>query len=262
MIELLDKQLYIFDLDGTLYVGDRNLPGATQTIERLRDLGKKVLFLTNNSSRSRKTYVTRLRDMGFGAKENEVLTSGTVTVQYLLAHRPKANIFLLGTPDLAEEFTEAGLTLTDEGADTVVVGCDTTLDYERLMRAGILLQQGAEFFATHPDLRCPGPEGFIPDCGAIAGALTAGRGREAIILGKPSAHTGEIVRRMTGIATEDMLFVGDRLSTDIACGKRNGAHSLLVLTGEATEQDTVLCPPDQRPDAILPSVAELFAGAY
>lgn len=252
---LKDKKLFVLDMDGTFYLGDRLIDGSLDFIRKLSDRGVGFLFFTNNSSRTPDFYCRKLAGMGCTVRESSVVTSGDVTIKYLKENHPDAPVYLVGSPLLEESFRREGVRLDDAGADIVVLAFDTTLTYEKMTRACTCIRNGALFLATHPDLNCPTEDGFIPDCGAMCAMVTASTGVKPKYLGKPYAETVEMIKRITGVRGEDMAFVGDRLYTDIAIGVNNGITSILVLTGETTPAD--LESSDIRPDYVFGSLGEL-----
>ncbi len=253
---LLQKiRLFVLDLDGTVSLGDRLLPGAAEMIARARALGRRILFFTNNTSRSPLEYVERLNRMGLAVTRADILTAGDVTVHYLRQRHPDARVFLLGVPALRESFAAGGIRLVEEDPDLVVAGFDKTLTYERLEKACVFLRRGAGFLATHPDINCPTEAEPIPDCGAICAAITASTGRAPRCLGKPAAETVELVEAVSGLRRKSIAFVGDRLYTDVACGTRNGALGILVMTGETTPD--MLAESRFSPDAVFPSLGAM-----
>ncbi len=254
---LKDKKLFIFDMDGTIYLGNRVFPFAVEFIKKLRADGKKVLFFTNNASKNPEVYLDRLTKMGFEPSREEIMTAGDVTVRFLLTERPGKRVFLLGTPMLAESFEKAGITLSDE-ADIVVTSFDTTLTYEKLEKACTLIRNGAEYLCTHPDFNCPTETGFIPDSGAIAAAVTASTGVRPRFFGKPYKDTAEMILSYTGCKAKEACIFGDRLYTDIALGKNSGIYAVLVLTGETVLSDLQNCPDEQKPDLVIESIKNLL----
>ena len=254
---LKDKKLFIFDMDGTIYLGNRVFPFAVEFIKKLRADGKKVLFFTNNASKNPEVYLDRLTKMGFEPSREEIMTAGDVTVRFLLTERPGKRVFLLGTPMLAESFEKAGITLSDE-ADIVVTSFDTTLTYEKLEKACTLIRNGAEYLCTHPDFNCPTETGFIPDSGAIAAAVTASTGVRPRFFGKPYKDTAEMILSYTGCTAKEACIFGDRLYTDIALGKNSGIYAVLVLTGETVLSDLRNCPDEQKPDLVIESIKNLL----
>ena len=187
--ETLDsKKLYIFDMDGTIYLGYQVFPYAIRFINNLRAAGKKVLFFTNNASHTTEFYVQKLTKLGFSPTPDEIMTSGDVTIEFLKRHRAGKSVYLVGTPELVENFRENGIPMlegNEEKADIVVTSFDTTLTYEKMDNACRLVRNGAEYLSTHPDFNCPTETGFIPDSGAIAAFVTASTGKVPTYFGKP-----------------------------------------------------------------------------
>lgn len=252
-----DKKLYVFDMDGTIYLGENAFPFAVEYIKKLRASGKRVLFFTNNASKSPEFYVNRLTRMGFEPRDGEILTSGDVTIRFLKEKRPGKSVYLLGTELLKKSFAGAGIKLSDD-ADIVVSSFDTSLTYEKLERACTLIRNGAEYLCTHPDLNCPTEDGFIPDSGAIAAAITASTGVKPRFFGKPYADTAEMILSYTGFKAEDACIFGDRLYTDIALGKNSGMTAVLVLSGETKKEDLDGLAPDRMPDTVINSIEDLL----
>ena len=250
---LQNKKLYIFDMDGTIYLGGRVFDFAVKYINGLREKGKKVLFFTNNASHSPEFYLDKLTRLGFSPDPSEILTSGNVTIEFLLRHRPGKSVYLMGTPELESQFTAAGISLLkgdEEKADIVVTSFDTTLTYAKMDSACRFVRNGAEYLSTHPDYNCPTETGFIPDSGAIAAFVTASTGVKPTYFGKPYAETVEMIGEVTGMAREDMVIFGDRLYTDIALGKKHGVTAVLVLSGETTAADVEAAEAADKPDFV------------
>lgn len=252
-----EKKLFIFDMDGTIYLGDMPFGFAIEYIKRLRAEGRRVLFFTNNASKNLSAYMEKLTRLGFEPSEGEILTSGDVTIQFLLRHRPGKSVYLLGTPSLADSFTSKGIKLCRD-ADIVVSSFDLTLTYDKLEHACTLIRNGAEFLSTHPDLNCPTEHGSVPDSGAIAAAITASTGVSPTYFGKPYKQTSEMIAEFTGIPASESVIFGDRLYTDIALGVNSGMTSVLVFTGETTKEDYSACPTESRPTFALESLKELL----
>lgn len=249
---------FLLDMDGTIYLGNRLLPGAAEFISVLRRQGLDFLFLTNNSSRDKQAYVDKLAALGIMAGRDRVLTSGEATAIYLQRVRPGARIFLLGTLALAREFAAQGFQLVSKAdrPDYVVLGFDTTLTYQKLWDACDLIREGTEYVATHPDFNCPLEGGrYMPDAGAIIAFIEASTGRRPKVIGKPNREIVEAALTRTHAAKEETAIVGDRLYTDIAMGLEAGLTSILVLSGETRQED--LAGSQFRPNFIFASVGQL-----
>ena len=251
---LYDTKLFVLDMDGTIYLGKNPIDGAIDFCERIVKSGRKLMYFTNNASRNPEDYVKKLNLLGFPCERDMIVTSGDVTIAYLKKYYPGKPVYLVGTPALEESFAKAGIELSDN-SDIVVVSFDLTLTYEKLEKACTLIRNGAKFFSTHPDINCPTEDGYIPDSGAICGAVTLSTGVEPRYFGKPYAETVEMIETISGIDRSHAVMVGDRLYTDIALGKKNGMLSLLVMSGETTEEMVNNASDEEKPDLIYSSVA-------
>jgi HAD superfamily hydrolase (TIGR01450 family) len=241
-IEIIkNKKLFIFDMDGTIYLGGVPFEFAKRFIKNLRNSGKKVLFFTNNASHTSSFYFNKLSKLGFDPQEDEIMTSGDVTREFLLAYKKDKTVYMVATDELVEEYKNKGVKVVNgeenPHADIVVSSFDTSLTYEKLNIACRLVRNGAEYISTHPDFNCPTEDGFIPDSGAIAALITASTGKVPTYFGKPYKETIEMIGKFTGFANDEMCIFGDRLYTDIASGYNAGVDTVLVLSGEATMQD-------------------------
>lgn len=252
---LAQKKLWILDMDGTVYLGNQLFPETLPFLQRIRESGATYLFFTNNASRAKDTYVTRLNGMGIPAGPENILTSAETTIAFLKQHRPGKSVYVVGTPDLIRSFEDAGIRV-EEDAPIVVASFDTTLTYDKLEKACRYIRESAEFISTHPDFNCPVEGGFIPDSGAICALITASTGKLPRYFGKPYEDTLQIIEEFSGVAREDMVVVGDRLYTDIALGAKHGVASVLVLSGETTLED--LEGSDVQPSVIVQNVGELL----
>lgn len=255
--KLKSVELFLFDMDGTLYLGDEVYPGAVELMENMPALGKKYIYLTNNSSRAGEDYIHRLNSLGFPCERENVFTSGMATGMYLNQRHKGARVYLVGTAAFRRELLSYGIDLVEENADVVVVGFDTELVYEKLNKACHFLRRGAAFIAANPDWVCPMPnDEVLPDCGSICALLTASSSKEPNYIGKPNRNMIDVISAMTGVPNEKICAVGDRLYTDIAVAQNAGSVSVLVLSGE-TDMAMVEAA-ERKPDYILPSVKELL----
>ncbi len=257
-----EKKLFLFDIDGTLALGDRLFSGSRELLSEIRSRGGVSVFLTNNSTRSREDYVRRFAEVfGLETLPEQFITSGTVTTAFLTEHFVGKRIYCLATASYVAELREKGLQVTEEvssDADCILVAYDSEITYEKLCRASEMLQTcDAPYYATNPDLRCPAPFGFIPDCGSICEMLQVTTGREPVYLGKPAPEMVFCAQRTFGFSPEKTIVVGDRLYTDIACGINAGVDTALLLCGEATLAD--LETTQYRPTRVLADPAALYA---
>ncbi len=258
-----NKELYIFDMDGTIYLGGIVFDCAVRFINSLRAAGKRVMFFTNNASHSPEFYLEKLTRLGFSPDPSEILTSGNVTIEFLKRHRAGKSVYLVGTPELCGQFEKSGIALSGEdekSVDIVVTSFDTTLTYKKLDAACRYVRGGAEYLSTHPDFNCPTETGFIPDSGAIAAFVTASTGVKPTYFGKPYAETVEMISEVTGVSRDKMCVFGDRLYTDIALGKRHGVTAVLVLSGETKQADVDAADPADRPDFVYADLGAVMEG--
>ena len=252
---------YIFDLDGTIYLGERAIPGAPETVRCLRQAGCRVTFVSNKPLQPRERYAEKLTRLGIPTDPADVLTSAHVLGRWLAAQAPGAPVFVVGEPPLLAELAGFGLHITNdtrhsEEADFVVAAFDRTFDYGKLNTAFQAIRQGARFVATNADRTCPVEGGEIPDAAAVIGAIEGCTGRKVeLVAGKPSPMMIEAGLERLGVEPADCLVVGDRLETDIVMGKRAGTATALVLTGVTRREDLARAP--VQPDYVLESVAEL-----
>lgn len=259
---LTSKKLFVFDMDGTIYLGGIPFDFAVRFINKLREAGKRILFFTNNASHSPEFYLDKLTRLGFSPTMDEICTSGNVTAAFLQRKREGGKVYLLGTPELYDQFVSYGIDMVNDRdgkwdgreADITVTSFDTTLTYEKLTVACDFIRGGAEYLCTHPDFNCPTETGFIPDSGAIAACVTASTGVTPTYFGKPYRETVEMISEITGAAKEDMIIFGDRLYTDIATGRRHGITAALVLTGETKIEDVESAPEEEKPDILIASL--------
>lgn len=257
---LKQKKLFIFDMDGTIYLGGRPFDFAIRYIKHLRENGMRVLFFTNNASHTTPFYREKLARLGFEPQEGEIMTSGDVTLEFLKRFRAGKSVYLVATDELVEEYRAKGIHLLrgdEERADIVITSFDTSLTYEKLDNACRFVRGGAEYLSTHPDFNCPTENGFIPDSGAIAAFVTASTGKVPTYFGKPYRETVEMIGEATGVAFEDMCIFGDRLYTDIALGKRFGVTAALVLSGETQPDDVDAAAEADKPDFVFDSLDDV-----
>jgi len=248
-------RLFVLDMDGTFYLGNQLIEGSLEFLEKLKSTGRDFLFFTNNSSRDVSFYKKKLAGMGCFVEENQILTSGDVTIKYLTENYPGASVYLVGTSMLGETFRRAGIRLVDDNPDIVVLGFDMTLTYEKIRKACTFIRNGSLFLATHQDINCPTEDGFIPDCGSMCSMVEASTSIKPRFLGKPLKETVDMIKLITGKSNEEIAFVGDRLYTDIAAAVNNGITGILVLTGETKLEDVEKS--DIKPDFIFESLKAL-----
>lgn len=253
---------YIFDLDGTLYLDERPLAGAPETVAQLRTEGARVAFVTNNPLSAPAVYAQRLTEMGIQASAAEVITSVDALLDYLAAHHPAASVLPIAERVVIESLRAAGHRLSEDpaAADVVVVSFDRTFDYAKLHAAyRAVRERGAAIVATNPDPYCPTADGGLPDCAAMLAAIEACTGATAeAIVGKPSRQMVATVLRRIDVDPARAAVIGDRLMTDVAMGQAAGAAGVLVLSGATRAEDIEGDP--ITPDYVIDSVRDLVVG--
>lgn len=248
---------FALDMDGTLYHGDRPIPGAKEFINGLREKGIPFRFITNNSSHVCGFYAARLKRMGFDIEDSDVLTSTVATVRFILSQRPGKKVYAIATPEVAKEISDAGVPLVGEGErpDIVLLTFDTTIDYRKINDGYQYIMGGAEFIATHPDDVCPTEYGYDVDIGPFIRLYESLTGKEPVVVGKPNRLLLDMAALDMGIPAEDVIMVGDRLSTDIRMAIDAGVRSVLVLSGETDE--ALLRSSGMEPTWVKRSVADI-----
>jgi arabinose operon protein AraL len=248
----------VLDLDGTVYLGERLIPGADRAIARLRRAGRRVIFLSNKPIETRDAYAAKLTRLGIPTAPEDVINSSLVLAAYLAGATPGATVVAIAEPPLIADLERAGIVVADrpERARWVVVSFDRTFDYAKLDLAFRAVRSGAEPIATNPDRTCPIEGGEVPDCAAMIGALEGCTGRRVeTVVGKPSPIMARAALDRLGLPADACLMVGDRPETDVRMGATAGMDTALVLTG-VTGAGRV--PTDRdRPTYVLGSVAEL-----
>ena len=250
---------FIFDLDGTVYLGDRPLDGAARTIEQLRARGDKVVFLSNKPIATRESYAKKLTRMGIPTSVDDVLNSSLITARYLRkVLKPGEQVYVLGEEPLVEELRNHDIPICTDWSEAqyVILSWDRKLTYDKLNDVFQAAVRGAKIIATNPDRTCPMENGEVPDTGALIGAIEGATGRPIdLVTGKPSPIAAEEAVKHLGLDYSSCYMVGDRLETDIKMGNDTGMQSVLVLTGVSTREMALASP--HRPRYILESLKEL-----
>jgi phosphoglycolate/pyridoxal phosphate phosphatase family enzyme len=262
---LVDRyELIVFDLDGVVVLGDRPVDGAPEALERLRGLGKKIRFVTNNASRRRDEVAALLTGIGVAADPGEVLTSAAAAAKLLADRFPGGSrVLVVGAQALADEVEAAGLTAVTRAEHepvAVVQGYGPKVGWEQLAEACVAIRGGARWVATNTDKTLPTPRGPLPGNGALVAALATALGRQPdLVVGKPEPALFLAAAGETG--SDGTLIVGDRLDTDIMGANRAGMDSLLVLTGVATAEAARAATAQERPTFVAKNLSGLFAVA-
>lgn len=250
---------YIFDLDGTIYLGERLIPGAGETVEKLKSLSKKIVYLSNKPLQTREDYAAKLTRLGIPTQPEAVINSSLVMARWLSGKAPGAAIYVIGEIPFIEEMVRAGFRISEKAGEIqyVIASFDRTFDYRKLNIAFQAIKKGARFAATNPDRSCPVESGEIPDCAAVIGAVEGATGKEVeTVVGKPSDLMVRVAVDSMGLASRDCILIGDRLETDMVMGKKSGMATALVLTGVTGRE--ALMKSDIQPDYLWESVADIW----
>jgi HAD superfamily hydrolase (TIGR01450 family) len=261
------KQLYkgyVFDLDGTIYLGDKLLPGARRLVLKLRELGKKVVFLSNNPTKDPEMYAEKLTNLGIETPASDIVNTVVSMTRWLSQNHPDAVIFPIAEEPLKRALRKAGIRMSEkaEEIDLVVASYDRTFDYRKLQIAfdAIWYYKRARLVTTNPDRYCPFPGGRgEPDAAAIVAAIEACTGaRCEANTGKPAPIMLDIVADLTGLETSECVMTGDRLYTDIRMALDAGMISAVVLTGETTAEAIADEPASDKPTYVLKRIDQLI----
>lgn len=255
-----NTKLYLFDMDGTLYLGDRLFDFTGELLSGIRRTGGKYLFMTNNSSKSVADYVKKLERLGISATADDFITSAQATSYYLKRHHAGKTLYVCGTQSLIKELESQGFSVSTDPdrAQCVVMGFDTELTFQKLWDVSkiLLTHPDIPYIATHPDLTCPTEFGSVPDCGSICIGIKNATGREPVVIGKPSPLMPNLAMAQWGYKKEETVVIGDRIHTDILSGLNAGIHTILVLSGEADLQ--TLEASAQKPHWVLNNAGQLI----
>ena len=253
-------KLYLFDMDGTLYLGDRLYEFTKELLGEIRRTGGKYLFMTNNSSKSVADYVKKLEKLGISSTREDFITSSQATAYYLHKHHEGQRLYVCGTESLKEELRMEGFAVTTklEDVDCIVMGFDTELTFQKLWDVSYLLLTRPElpYIATNPDLVCPTEFGSVPDCGSVCIGIKNATGREPVVIGKPSPLMPQLAMDRWGYTKEETAVVGDRIYTDIKSGLNAGITGILVLSGETTPE--ILANSEEKPHLVLEDAGQIL----
>ena len=258
---LLEKiNLYLFDMDGTLYLGDLLYDFTKELLATIKESGRRYLFMTNNSSKSVEDYVKKLEKLGIMATREDFITSSQATAYYLKQNHPNCRLYVCGTQSLKKELEREGFVVTDTLADVdcIVMGFDTELTFQKLEDVSRLLlsREDIPYIATNPDYVCPTEFGSVPDCGSVCDMIFNATGKRPVVIGKPSPLMPQLAMAQYGFAPEETAVVGDRIYTDIKSGLNAGITGILVMSGETTPE--ILAASEDKPHLVLQDASEIL----
>ena len=258
---LKSKKLYLFDMDGTLYLGDRLYDFTIELLETLKATGRKYLFMTNNSSKSVEDYIKKLAKLGIPSTRDDFITSSQATAYYLKQHHWGQKLYVCGTQSLKRELEMEGFTVTEnvDEVECIVMGFDTELTFQKLHDVSYLLltRESIPYIATNPDYVCPTEFGSVPDCGSVCDMIYNATQKRPVVIGKPSPLMPLLAMDQHGYSKEETAVVGDRIYTDVKSGLNAGITGILVLSGESTLQ--TLAESDVEPHLVLEDASEILA---
>lgn len=257
--DLSKKNLWLFDMDGTIYNEETLFDGTLDLLQIIKNQGGRYVFITNNSSKSVLDYVKKVNRLGIPAGEDNFFTSAQATILWLEKQYPGAKVYCQGTKSLVDELKNAGVDVTEsvEPVNVVLIGFDMELTMQKIQNScEILSTQDVVYIATNPDWVCPVSFGYVPDCGSICSMIKNATGKWPTFIGKPEPTMVDIVREKYGYDVESTVVVGDRLYTDIAAGLNAGVTAVCVLTGEATTDE--IQKSEVRPTWTFKSVKEIY----
>ena len=257
---LRSKKLYLFDMDGTLYLGNRLYDFTLELLSTLRATGRQYLFMTNNSSKSVEDYVEKLNNLGIEAAREDFMTSSQATAYYLHKHHEGQTLYVCGTESLKAELRREGFTVTTniDEVECIVMGFDTELTFQKLHDVSYLLltRPDIPYIATNPDYVCPTEFGSVPDCGSVCDMIYNATKKRPIVIGKPSPLMPQLAMEKLGISKEETCVVGDRIYTDVKSGLNAGITGVLVLSGETTRE--ILEQSPDKPHLVLADASEIL----
>ncbi len=252
-------KLFLFDMDGTLYLGNKLFDFTPDLLKAIKDNGGKYMFMTNNSSKSVADYIKKLASMGIEAEYDDFITSSQATAYYLKKHHKGAKLYVCGTRSLKKELSDNGFYITEDLQETqcIVMGFDTELTFKKLADVSeMLCTRDIPYIATNPDYVCPTEFGSVPDCGSVCDMLYNVSGKRPLVIGKPEALMPLLAMEKCGYTKEQTAVIGDRIYTDIKSGINAGAVTVLVLSGETTAD--ILAASSDKPDIVLDSGADIL----
>jgi len=261
MDKIENTELFIFDMDGTIYLSNSLINGSLELIEKLNKKNIDYIFLTNNSSKNVSDYEKKLAKLGINVDQKHIVSSGEVTASHIkeIKEENENNVYVVGTKSLEKVFKNYGFNVVDnrdDNVDYLVLGFDTSLTYQKLWDAHYLINNGVKYYATNPDKVCPLENNeSMPDCGAIINLLKTSTNKEPIVVGKPNELMVEYIAKEFNVERKNISMVGDRLYTDIKMAETSGINSILVLTGETDRSDLV--DSTIKPNFVVESVKDL-----
>lgn len=257
---LKNHKLFLFDMDGTIYIGDKLFDFTKELLAKIRENGNRYIFVTNNSSKSVDAYIEKLANFGIHVTEDDFVTASQATAYYLKQNHDGKKLYVCGTDSLKKELIKSGFEIAEdlEQVECIVMGFDTELTFKKLEDVCRLLftKKDIPYIATHPDYTCIMEFGLVPDLGCVCDMIYKSTGKRPVIVGKPQPLIPELAMKRCGCTKEETVFVGDQMDTDIPCGLNAGVTTLLVMTGETTQEK--LDAAERKPTMVLKNAGEIL----
>ncbi len=258
ILDAINKKGFICDMDGVIYHGNRILPGVAEFVKWLKENNKHFLFLTNSSERSPIELHLKLARLGLDVEPSHFYTSALATADFLANQKPGCSAYVIGEPGLTNALYEKGIAMNDVNPDYVVVGETRNYNYDSIIRAVKLVNNGAKLIGTNPDMTGPSEQGIVPACKAFVTPIELSTGVFAYYVGKPNPLMMKAGIKLLGVKPEDAVIVGDRMDTDIIAGIESEIETVLVLSGVTTP--SVLKKFPYRPKYIYNGVGDIVTG--
>lgn len=255
MEKIRNKKGFICDMDGVIYHGDRLLPGVKEFVNWLYSEKKNFLFLTNSSERSPKELQQKLQRMGLEVDECHFYTSALATANFIANQCPGGSAYVIGGAGLIMALHDAGITMNDVDPDYVIVGEGNSYNYEKVLRAVKLVNNGAKLIGTNSDITGPIEDGIVPACRALIAPIEMATGQSAYFIGKPNPLMMRTGLRILGVHSDEAVMIGDRMDTDMVAGIETGLDTVLVFSGVTTKENVLKYP--YRPRIMLNGVGEI-----
>ncbi len=256
-----NTKLFLLDMDGTLYLGDRLYDFTKELLQTIRSTGRNYLFMTNNSSKSVEDYIKKLAGMGISATREDFMTSSQATSYYLHKYHSGKTLYVCGTQSLVAELRREGFSVTTDldQVECIVMGFDRELTFQKLEDVSKLLltRPDLPYIATNPDLVCPTEFGSVPDCGSVCEMIFNATGKRPVVIGKPTPLMPQLAMERMGVTPEQTMVIGDRIYTDVKSGLNAGALTALVMSGETTYE--ILEASIEKPHMVLPDCSHIIA---
>ena len=253
-------KLFLFDMDGTLYLGNSLFDFTIPLLNAIRASGGTYLFMTNNSSKSVEDYIEKLKKLGIPSTREDFITSSQATAYYLHKHHEGKRLYVCGTESLKKELRSEGFSVTEnlEEVECIIMGFDTELTFQKLHDVSYLLLTRPEipYIATNPDLVCPTEFGSVPDCGSVCAMIFNATGRQPLVIGKPAPLMPILAMDRLGFTKEETCVIGDRIYTDVKSGLNAGITGILVMSGETTPE--ILAESKDKPHIVLENAGEIL----